>query len=107
MALSNHDQHILDELEQQMQTEDPKLAAIFDHQPLRKALTLLACGAAVLASGLVLLFIGLRLQSVPLGVGAFTAMCAGAYLATQPAALAGWRRLRLGNLRKQHSVQEP
>jgi hypothetical protein len=97
MALSAHELRIIKDLEERLTAEDSRLARIFrrnvkHHLAARKLLR----GFFAVTPGLSLMIIALSIPSVPLGIGAFLAMCAGAYVFTfppgTPALLRGGRK---------------
>jgi len=80
MPLSEYEQRVLEQMEQQLRSDDPKLAkAIADGAP-RRPLHVALGGAAVLA-GVGLLFAGLSWAQIWLGLLGFVVMFGGVLLA--------------------------
>lgn len=87
MPLSEHEQQLLDRLEQQFQEEDPKFAKSLEPEPARTLSTRrILIGALVTVAGFLLLFLGATrqdaAQNIIVGVLGFAVMIAGVYLAT-------------------------
>lgn len=80
MPLSEYEQRMLDQMEQQLRSDDPKLASTFAERsrPSARRLTL---GIALFALGLVALVSGVATQLVLVGVLGFVAMLGGVLLA--------------------------
>jgi hypothetical protein len=63
MPLSEHEQRLLDEIEQTLRSDDPALASsLRSARPTRRLRTIAVLAAACLAVGIVLLVAGLRLH---------------------------------------------
>ena len=80
MPLSEHEQRLLAQMEQQLLAEDPKFASAMNG---RKSLMRrrLAVGVLGVLAGLVLLVVAVWQQMIPLGVLAFLVMLGGAIYA--------------------------
>jgi len=87
MPLSEHEQRLLDQMEQQLYADDPKLASTLRGGPGsghdRRRLIV---GAVAVVAGMSLLIGGVAQQFWPLGVLGFLVMLAGGWLATT-----GWQ----------------
>ena len=83
MALSEHEQRLLDQLEQQLHADDPKFAHSMASDT-RKAMSTrrLVIGALVTIAGILVLLAGIVNQYIPIGVVGFLVMGAGVYFAT-------------------------
>lgn len=83
MALSEHERRVLDQIAQQLEQEDPKLASRMGPLPLQSR-TRRHVVAGVFAGmvGCLVLLVGVAAQAMFLGVLGFLIMGAGAYLAT-------------------------
>lgn len=93
MPLSDHDNRIIHELEEQLAAEDPRLARTLSQNGIhRRSMHLTIAGLAFVALGIAVMAVALRIESVVLGVGAFMMMASGLYLSTLPAAVTGWPR---------------
>ncbi|WP_026554197.1 DUF3040 domain-containing protein [Arthrobacter sp. 35W] len=83
MPLSEHEQRLLDALEQQLHEEDPKFANTLGADPARSFSTRhIVLGVLASIAGMLILLLGVALQSIPLGVAGFLVMGAGVYFAT-------------------------
>ncbi|WP_427017163.1 DUF3040 domain-containing protein [Pseudarthrobacter sp. P1] len=83
MPLSEHEQRLLDALEQQLHAEDPKFANTLGADPARSFSTRhIVVGALVSIAGILLLLFGVMTQIIALGVAGFLIMGAGVYFAT-------------------------
>jgi uncharacterized membrane protein YgcG len=83
MPLSEHEQRLLDQLEQQLHAEDPKFASSLGSDPARSLSTRhIVIGVLVAIAGVLILLMGVALQFIPLGVAGFIVMGAGVYFAT-------------------------
>ena len=82
MPLSEHEQRLLDQLEQQLHAEDPKFANALSSAPARSMSTRnIVIGVLVMITGLLVLLGGVALQFIPLGILGFLVMGAGVYIA--------------------------
>jgi hypothetical protein len=93
MKLSQHEIRVLQELEDRLSADDPRLARAMGRtgHPFR-AVRRLVLGAAVMGLGIGMMVYALALRSVPMGATAFAVMTAGAYAASPPPMPSGWRR---------------
>ncbi|MFC8304190.1 DUF3040 domain-containing protein [Specibacter sp. NPDC057265] len=83
MPLSEHEQKLLDQLEQQLHAEDPKFASSLSLVPGRSVSTRnVVIGVLVMIAGLLVLLGGVALQLVALGILGFLVMGGGVYIAT-------------------------
>ncbi|MCW1249541.1 DUF3040 domain-containing protein [Acaricomes phytoseiuli] len=83
MPLSEHEQRLLDQLEQQLHASDPKFASSLGTDQARTVSARhIILGVLVAVAGIVVLLIGIGMQQIFLGVGGFLLMGAGAYIAT-------------------------
>lgn len=83
MELSEHESRILQEIQQDLTASDPRLARVLTTATIQgRAIQHLLLGTAVLGPSLGLMLFALILGSMPLGAVAFTAMTAGAYVAS-------------------------
>ncbi|HSU70371.1 MAG TPA: DUF3040 domain-containing protein [Micrococcaceae bacterium] len=83
MPLSEHEQRLLDQLEQQLHAEDPKFASTLGSGPARAFSTRhIVIGALGAVVGILVLLLGVALQAIPLGVLGFLVMGGGVYYAT-------------------------
>lgn len=83
MPLSEREQQILEEIEKNLYAEDPAFArGVRKSAPEAKEFKHLKLGAALFATGLVLLVTFFVSRLLLFGVGAFGAMVAGIFLAT-------------------------
>jgi hypothetical protein len=80
MPLSEYEQRVLEEMEQQLRSDDPKLAKAISGGAPRRPMTV-ALGSVLVLAGVGLLFIGLYNGLIWLGLLAFVAMFAGVLLA--------------------------
>ncbi|RNI24473.1 DUF3040 domain-containing protein [Flexivirga caeni] len=85
MPLSEHEQRLLDQMEQALKVEDPKFASHMLAHPgrsrLRRRIAIGVCGLVV---GLALVVIGMASTQIWLGVVGFVVMVAGAAYAFKP-----------------------
>lgn len=86
MALSAHEQNLIDQLEKQFKDEDPKFAKAMEQVPARNRSALhIVTGVATVVAGLLLLLLGAALQgpapNILVGVLGFAVMIVGAHLA--------------------------
>ena len=80
MPLSEYEQRVLEQMEQQLRSDDPKLAKAIAGGAPRRPLHVALGGVAVLA-GIGLLFVGLSSAMIWVGVLGFAAMFGGVLLA--------------------------
>ncbi len=85
MPLSEYEQRVLEEMEQRLRSDDPKLAKAISGGAPRRPLQVVL-GGLVALGGIGLLFVALTTQMIWLGVIAFVAMFAGVLVALQRAA---------------------
>lgn len=89
MPLSDHEQRLLEQMEQALLAEDPKFATTMRGSDLRRRYrrrAVLAGGVFVL--GIVMLMTGAVTQLIPLGVAGFVVMLVSAWYA-----VTSWRRV--------------
>lgn len=90
MALSEHEQRLLDQLEQQLHADDPKFAHSMASNTGRSMSTRrIVLGSLVTVAGLAVLLLGIWNQFIPVGVAGFLIMGAGVYYATTRSKLDG------------------
>ena len=83
MALSEHEQRLLDQLEQQLHAEDPKFANSMATSAGRGISTRrIVLGALMAVVGLAVLLLGITEAGIAVGVVGFLVMGAGVYYAT-------------------------
>lgn len=86
MPLSEHEQRLLEQLEEQLQSEDPKFASTMHSATTARLgarrLTLGILG--IIAGLLIVLIFGLSMKIIPLGVVGFVVMLGGAAWAFIP-----------------------
>jgi hypothetical protein len=83
MPLSEHEQRLLEQLEQQLHADDPKFASSMESASARAFSTRrLVIGALVTIVGILVLLFGVSNQIIALGVAGFVVMGAGVYYAT-------------------------
>ncbi len=83
MALSEHEQRLLDQLEQQLHADDPKFAHSMASSTQRSMSTRrIVLGSLITVAGLAVLLLGITNQFIPVGVAGFLIMGAGVYYAT-------------------------
>ncbi|WP_104111539.1 MULTISPECIES: DUF3040 domain-containing protein [unclassified Arthrobacter] len=86
MPLSEHEQRLLDQLEQQLHAEDPKFANALSSSPARSMSTRnVVIGVLVMIVGLLILLGGVATQLIVVGVLGFLVMGAGVYFAVSKA----------------------
>ena len=86
MPLSEHEQKLLEQLEKQLHEDDPKFASSMGSDAGRSFSTRhLVIGVLATLAGIVLLLLGVTIQSIPVGVLGFVIMGAGVYYATMRA----------------------
>ncbi len=82
MPLSEHEQRLLDQLEQQLHAEDPKFAHALSSSPSRSMSTRnIVIGVLIGITGLLVLLGGVATHLIILGVVGFLVMGAGVYVA--------------------------
>lgn len=88
MPLSEHEQHLLEQLEKQLH-EDHKFASSMksNASPGGFSTRNIAIGALIGIMGIVVLLVGVSNQWIPLGVLGFALMCIGVYAAFSKNAL--------------------
>ena len=85
MPLSEHEQHLLEQMEQAMYAEDPKFAsAMRGRTPKARQRRRLLLGCVGVLVGLVLVVLGVARSLIPLAVVGFVLMLAGAAFAAAP-----------------------
>jgi len=83
MPLSEREQRMLKQLEDQLQSEDPSFASSMQDTPTGKLnVKNVVLGAIIAVAGIVVLLLGIYNQWVPVGVIGFLIMGAGVYYAT-------------------------
>ncbi|MCU1575074.1 MAG: hypothetical protein JWO93_3156 [Micrococcaceae bacterium] len=83
MPLSEHEQRLLEQLEQQLHAEDPKFASSLASDPARSFSTRhMVIGSLIAIAGILVLLMGVAWQIIPLGVVGFVIMGGGVYFAT-------------------------
>ncbi|WP_285724113.1 DUF3040 domain-containing protein [Psychromicrobium xiongbiense] len=83
MPLSEHEQRLLDQLEQQLHETDPKLASTLGGERGRSLSTrYIISGVLLSLVGLLVLLAGVASQMIAIGVLGFLIMGSGVYLAT-------------------------
>jgi hypothetical protein len=93
MPLSEYEQRVLDQLEQQLASEDPKLESRLTAPPASRR-GRVSLGLALVVVGLAALVIGLVVSVIWVSMGGFVVMFAGAYwaLTTPKAGQAGAKK---------------
>lgn len=88
MPLSDHEQRLLEQMEQALQAEDPKFATTMQGADLRRRYVRRAVWSGIaFVLGVVLLMTGAVIQMIPLGVAGFVVMLGSAWLG-----VTSWRR---------------
>ncbi len=83
MALSEHEQRLLDQLEQQLHADDPKFAHSMASDTRRSMSTRrLVIGSLITIAGILVLLAGIIYQNIFIGVAGFLIMGGGVYFAT-------------------------
>lgn len=83
MPLSEHEQKLLEQLEKQLHEDDPKFASSMGSDPSRSWSTRhIIIGVCCTLAGIMLLLVGVTIQSIFVGVLGFVIMGAGVYFAT-------------------------
>jgi hypothetical protein len=86
VPLSEHEQRLLEQMEQQLSVEDPKFASAMRGSAARvKARRRMILGALGVLVGLGLVLLGVAQGVVLIGIAGFAVMVAGAWLAVTPA----------------------
>ncbi|NQD87604.1 DUF3040 domain-containing protein [Paenarthrobacter sp. CM16] len=88
MALTDHEQKMLNQLEQQFKQDDPEFAKVMEPEPVAPTSVLTIVGGVLITiAGFVILFLGVGLQNpaanILVGLSGFAAMVAGLYVATR------------------------
>ncbi len=82
MPLSEHEQRLLDQLEEQLHAEDPKFAHALGSGPARSLSTRhIVIGVLVTIAGIMVLLGGVALKVIVVGILGFLIMGAGVYIA--------------------------
>lgn len=82
MPLSEHEQRLLDQLEQQLNAEDPKFASALASDPARSLSTRhIVLGVLVTIAGILILLGGVATSLIIVGILGFLIMGAGVYIA--------------------------
>jgi hypothetical protein len=89
VALSEHEQKLLEQMEQALYAEDPRFAARIRTQGLGRSHRRIILGALGVLAGLSLVVLGVLDQLVWVGAAGFALMVAGAAYAVAPARKAG------------------
>ncbi|NVM94199.1 DUF3040 domain-containing protein [Arthrobacter wenxiniae] len=108
MELSEHESRILKEIEEDLTAGDPRLALAFgaSGHPANTVLRIVL-GTAAMGLGIGLMIFALASRSFPVGVLAFTAMTAGAYVAAPPAKpFRAWRMHRRGAAKMRQATDQ-
>lgn len=85
MPLSEHEQRLLDQMEQALKVEDPKFASHMVAHPSRSRLRRrVAIGVLGVVVGLALVIVGMTIAQIWLGVAGFAVMVAGGAYAFKP-----------------------
>ena len=104
MPLSEHEQHLLEQMEQALYAEDPKFASQMQGSAARARLRrsiIFGAGGVIVGLGLVVL--GVVTESILWGALGFALMVSGvAYAITPPKAL----KVKLGSVAQDGSVRE-
>jgi hypothetical protein len=83
MALSEHEQRLLDQLEQQLHADDPKFAHSMASDTRKSMSTRrLVIGSLITIAGILVLLAGIVYQNIFIGVVGFLIMGGGVYFAT-------------------------
>lgn len=83
MPLSEREQRMLDELEAQLRTEDPRLDThLRDSRPGGVSVRRIVLGVAIAVAGLAVVLLGVSLQNVIVGVLGVALMGGGVYVLT-------------------------
>ncbi|WP_166351501.1 DUF3040 domain-containing protein [Phytoactinopolyspora limicola] len=88
MPLSDHEQRLLEQMEQALQAEDPKFATTMRGSDLRRRYVRRAVLSVIaFIAGIVMLMSGAVTQVIPLGVAGFVVMLGSAWLG-----VTSWKR---------------
>ncbi|GAB3249593.1 DUF3040 domain-containing protein [Arthrobacter pigmenti] len=103
MPLSEHEQKLLEQLERQLQADDPKFASSLGNDRMRALSTRhIVFGALAAVLGLLVLLVGISQQLIIVGVAGFLIMGGGVYWAsTQGAKTASRKGKTSGNSKPQ------
>lgn len=83
MPLSEREQRMLDELEAQLRSEDPRLDThLRDSRPGGVSVRRIVLGVAIAVAGLAVVLLGVSLQNILVGVLGVALMGAGVYVVT-------------------------
>ncbi|QCB98167.1 DUF3040 domain-containing protein [Arthrobacter sp. PAMC25564] len=97
MPLSEHEQKLLEQLEKQLNEDDPKFASSMGSVAGRSWSTRhLVIGVLAALAGIALLLVGVTLQIIVVGVLGFVVMGAGVYFATMRSSGVGRSRAEAG-----------
>lgn len=89
MPLSDHEQRLLEQIEQALYDEDPKFARLYRATDVRSHYRGRVVRAVLgVLAGIAMLLAGVITQLIPLGVGGFVVMLAGATYG-----IASWQRM--------------
>lgn len=81
MALSEHEQRLLEQMERALYAEDPKFATSLRSTSMaRGSRGKAALGVLVVFVGIAVLLTGMAMQSTPAGIGGFAVMLIGAFV---------------------------
>ncbi|MFE4197058.1 DUF3040 domain-containing protein [Paenarthrobacter sp. NPDC056912] len=88
MALTDHEQKMLEQLEQQFKQDDPGFAKAMEPEPApTTSVRTIVGGVLITLAGFVILFLGVGLQdpaaNILVGLSGFAAMVTGLYVATK------------------------
>lgn len=84
MALSEHEQRLLEQMERALYAEDPKFATSLRSTSMaRGSRGKAALGVLVVFVGIAVLLTGMAMQSTPAGIGGFAVMLIGAFVTYQ------------------------
>ncbi|WP_026535298.1 DUF3040 domain-containing protein [Arthrobacter sp. H14] len=93
MPLSEHEQKLLEQLERQLQADDPKFASSLGNDRMHALSTRhIVIGALAAVVGLLVLLVGVSAQLIFVGVGGFLIMGGGVYWASTQGAKAAARK---------------
>ena len=103
MPLSEHEQHLLEQMEQALYAEDPKFASQMQGSAARARLRRgLLLGAVAVIAGLGLVVLGVAAQSILWGAIGFALMVGGVAYAVSPPKLP---KVKLGEVTEDGSVR--